>query len=260
MAGAAGATGGVVAVLAHPDDEVLGCGILLSRLERPTVVHVTDGSPRDGADAARLGFASPREYARVRRRELEAAMALAGILRSQLVDLGIADQGVARSLEEVTRRLVPLLRGRPVVLTHAYEGGHPDHDATCFAVHRAVRLLGPDAPTIVDMPFYRAGATDWIRQAFVPSEGAGDVVALQTTDDERRMRRHMVAAHATQASVLAGFTGEEQFRLAPPYDFGALPNNGVLLYERYGWGLSAGDWLDQVRRADAALANDGSSR
>ena len=61
------------------------------------------------------------------------------------------------------------------ILTHAYEGGHPDHDAVAFAVAAAVRVAGRAADTtIVEMPFYRAGPEGWIRQLFLPHDGASD--------------------------------------------------------------------------------------
>jgi LmbE family N-acetylglucosaminyl deacetylase len=46
-------------------------------------------------------------------------------------------------LAPVARRLADLFarKGTGIVLTHAYEGGHPDHDAAAFAVHAAGKLL-----------------------------------------------------------------------------------------------------------------------
>jgi LmbE family N-acetylglucosaminyl deacetylase len=245
----------IVAVVAHPDDEVLGCGILLSRHPKARIVHVTDGAPRNGEDAARLGFASIGAYAKARRAELEAAMALAGLDPSQLVALDLPDQGAAAGMASVARRLMPLLRGAAVVLTHAYEGGHPDHDATAYAVHRAAARLDEPRPLLVEMPFYRASPDDWLRQDFEPLQGAGPEVRLDLSADERHLKQRMYDAHASQAGVLAGFPiGAERFRVAPDYDFGALPNGGLMLYERYGWGLTGADWLDRVAEAEAALA------
>src|SRR3954471_13940463 len=122
----------VAVILAHPDDETLGCGALLSRLPNVTIVHVTDGAPRNGADAARHGFPSPYEYAAARWCELAAAVGLAGIDPDRLVGLDIADQAVVHNLAAVARRLVPVLKRAETALTHACEGGHPDHDATAF--------------------------------------------------------------------------------------------------------------------------------
>jgi len=60
-----------VVIVAHPDEETLGCGALLPRLSDVSIVHVTDGAPRAPDDARRHGFGHWAEYARARRLELE---------------------------------------------------------------------------------------------------------------------------------------------------------------------------------------------
>ena len=66
-------------VVAHPDDETIGAGAQLPRLNGVTMIHVTDGAPRKPRDAERHGFATAAEYAFARARELERVMMLAGI-------------------------------------------------------------------------------------------------------------------------------------------------------------------------------------
>src|SRR3989304_2859165 len=58
---------------AHPDDEVAGAGALYRYIDRALFIHVTDGAPRDLADAFGHGFRSAAEYAEARRTELLAA-------------------------------------------------------------------------------------------------------------------------------------------------------------------------------------------
>src|SRR5215210_9592209 len=69
----------VAIVVAHPDDEAIGAGAQLSRLTGVTVIHATDGAPRNPRAAAEHGFASPAEYALARERELERVMMLGGV-------------------------------------------------------------------------------------------------------------------------------------------------------------------------------------
>src|SRR5579884_3139348 len=76
--------------------------------------------------------------------ELRSALAIAGVDGSQLIRLGVPDQEVCRSLVATTQGLAHLFKVHniEIVLTHAFEGGHPDHDGVAFCVHAASRLLG----------------------------------------------------------------------------------------------------------------------
>lgn len=268
--------GDVAAVVAHPDDETIGLGGQMARLPGLTLVHVTDGAPRGGA-AAEHGFADPAAYAAARRRELETAVGLAGIGPDALLAFGVPDQAVCLHLADIARRLADLLaaRGIRTVLTHAYEGGHPDHDGTAFAVHHAARLLGRRGADleVLEMPFYHlAGdgrAEDdgpgpaggglhleddgWEVGRFAPGPG-GPGLALALDPAQRARKQRMLAAHRSQAGVLARFgSGQERFRAAPAHDFAALPNSGRLLYERHGWGMSGDRFLALAAQAAREL-------
>lgn len=157
----------------------------------------------------------------------------------------------------IARRLVPLFldRGVSLALTHAYEGGHPDHDATAFAVHAAARLLARRGRPleIIEMPFYRLGPSGQLLQSFAPA-GEYASLALPLGRNEKRLKRRMIAAHATQGDVLSAFSLDaEFFRRAPAYDFTALPNRGLLLYERHPWGMTGSRWTALAADALRAL-------
>ncbi len=250
----------IALIVAHPDDETLGLGAQMARMPGLTIAHATDGAPRDLGDAARRGFASADAYAAARREELEAAVALAGIPADALLGLGFADQDACNNLVPLALTLAEFIAERrfEVILTHAYEGGHPDHDAIAFAVSEAVRLLAArsrtEAPLVVEMPYYRLGPEGLIAQSFPPDPAAPEL-ALWLTPAERAMKRRMYDAHASQAEVLAGFPiACERFRVAPRHDFDALPNGGLLNYERFEWGLTGERWLALVAQARSTLA------
>src|SRR5207249_642913 len=64
----------VAIVVAHPDDESIGCGAQLARLQGRTVFVVTDGAPLDPCFAGWHGFPSIEAYAQARRREIRTAL------------------------------------------------------------------------------------------------------------------------------------------------------------------------------------------
>ncbi|MGH7123037.1 MAG: PIG-L deacetylase family protein [Stellaceae bacterium] len=235
----------VALVVAHPDDETIGVGGQLSRLRSITVIHATDGSPR--------AHSEHRAYARQRRRELEAAMALAGVSKDALVALGFIDQEVSLHLAELTRRLAGLFDERRVaiVMTHPYEGGHPDHDAVSFAVHAAREIMARkpiDAPDVIEMAFYHGGPAGMVAQRFVPADVP--TIELPLSDAAWALKRRMLAAHASQVDALTQFDSRvERFRVAPSYDFGALPNGGSLYYETADWGMTGARWQELAAAA-----------
>lgn len=244
-------------IVAHPDDEVLGCASLLMRMPGTRIVHVTDGAPRSGHDGARHGFGTAAQYAAARRDEALQALTIAGLPPSCLTSLGIPDQDVSRNLVTLARALVPLLAATDLVVTHAFEGGHSDHDGVAFAVDAALRLSSASAERI-EMPFYHGDAHGWVRQRFLPQPGAGPESVHLLSDAERAAKARMIAAHRTQAETLDAFTlDRERFRRAPHYDWPRRPHDGPLLYERHGWNLTWPEWRDRVAAARADLSLDG---
>lgn len=247
----------VAVVVAHPDDETIGCGAQLGRLRQATIVVLTDGAPRDLHDAHQYGFRTAEEYAQAREREHLDALAIAGASLARSQRLRVADQCAAFRLPQITRRLMRLFAARQirVVLTHAYEGGHPDHDAAAFCVHAAasLRRLAGASFAVVEMPFYRQGSTGAAYQSFHGTTRADEVV-VRLTQEQQRLKRRMIETYATQARVLAPFSVEqERFRPAPRYDFTRLPSGGRVLYEKHDRGLDGPRWIELAHAALSEL-------
>jgi LmbE family N-acetylglucosaminyl deacetylase len=235
----------VLVVVAHPDDETVGAGVLLSRLPDVWIVHATDGAPRDPRFRAR-GFSGTREeYARARRRELETAMALAGIGPDRLFQMGIADQEAVFAIPRLVEGIASIRRkvDPGLILTLAYEGGHPDHDAVALAVQRAAGGTG-----ILEMPLYHAEPETerMVVQELLP----GPPETCRTlTGEKRDLKCRMIQAFSTQEETLRAFLPprDERFRPAPAHDFTRPPHEGRLQYEIWGFPLSGDQWRDAAR-------------
>jgi LmbE family N-acetylglucosaminyl deacetylase len=246
----------ILLAAAHPDDETIAAGARLGRFPRLTIVHVTDGAPRDGRDARLAGFPSPEAYAHARREELIDVMRLAGVGPERLVSLEIPDQQASLRLASLACWFARALRdlAPAAVLVHPYEGGHTDHDATAFGVHAGAELIrraGGDPPAIVEFASYHATPEGGIVTGrFLPGEERE--VACELDDAERVRKTALLAAFATQQRVLTqfGFRADtERFRLAPRYDFTRAPQPHRLWSEVLGFPLAGERWRDLARAA-----------
>lgn len=243
----------VVMVAAHPDDEVIGAGSRLARLGGSVMlIYLTNGAPGDLGDARANGYHTREDYAAARRRELACALSLAGIAMDQTVQVGLADQEASLYLDALADTLAShFSEYQPgAVITHPYEGGHPDHDAAAFAVQAAAHLMrmrGEIPPALIEMTSYHLGPEGIETGEFLPGENS-HVHTVELAEDERRLKRRMLDCFTTQRETLRYFKAErERFRAAPNYDFTRPPHEGKLFYEHYEWGMDGPRWRELAR-------------
>jgi LmbE family N-acetylglucosaminyl deacetylase len=238
----------IAIVTAHPDDETLAFGVIMRRLSGVHVVLATDGSPRDMKTQRALGFGSVEAYRDARHLELTAALALAGVPASALTRLELPDKEAAHNLGAFAARLRGFFAANAIraVLTHSYEGGHPDHDAVAAAVALATR---GSAIEVAEAPFYRSRDGRFAVQSFVPIDGVA-IVETRLTPEEAAHKQAMIACYPSQVALLGGFQPRvERFRHMPAYDFSQPPNGGEVDFEKHFF-----PWRDWAKATAHAFA------
>lgn len=249
-------------VFAHPDDESVGIGGNLAKLDAVWFVCVTNGAPRDSTDARRAGCFSREEYAQRRRKEMCAAVREARHDPGRITFLDVDDQEASTNLVHITRAVGANIAAiRPdIVITHPYEGGHPDHDATAFAVHAAIaarRAHGAVAPPILEMTSYHGSGGGLVFGDFLPDTGPRPIT-ISLGVEARKRKRRLLACHESQTYLLEKIPVEcERLRRAPNYDFTQPPHPGRLFYEYFPWGMTGERWRQLAATALSELGLNG---
>jgi LmbE family N-acetylglucosaminyl deacetylase len=196
---------------AHPDDEVLGSASLLQHLKNNLrIVTVTDGAPEKMDDAIAAGFYSREEYAKARYQEQLNAMYSAGITESQVYQLGFIDQQTSFQMAVICHEILEILqRYKPqIVITHAYEGGHPDHDTTAFAVWASIEMLKRrqgDAPEVVEFACYHGdGGPEMVYYQFIDYPQI-PVWSVQLDRKQIETKKRLINVYASQWKFLKTF-------------------------------------------------------
>jgi len=124
-----------VILAAHPDDEVLGAGGVISLLAdagaRLRLVSVTDGEASDP------GYGDPAALARRRAHERAEALARLGAADAEVIRLGLPDSGLAGREDDLAAVLAGLVTGFAACLAPWQGDVHADHEAVARAAVRA---------------------------------------------------------------------------------------------------------------------------
>lgn len=253
---------------AHPDDDVLGLGGRLDAVASHVhVALVSDGAPEAPRFYRPLGFERRADYAAVRHAEAVAALALAGVPEAHLHELGLPDQAVVFHLDALLERAAGLITALApeAVLTHPYEGGHPDHDATACAVHAALRVLAREAapcPALLEFASYHVRGEglvygEFLADSDLDAKAEAEARSVPLDSSARQRKLELLRCHASQEAVWRAFPLErEWFRVAPRYDFTAPPG-APFQYDRVDFGSTGRRWLELVQRCLSARALPG---
>jgi N-acetylglucosamine malate deacetylase 2 len=205
--------GRVLVLAAHPDDETIACSGLLQRAASSLVVFAVDGAPPHYGFEKKFG--SLQNYSETRFREASGALDL--IPSCELRRLSRADgsyfvdQHLFQELPEALASLRRIVRefSPELLISHAFEGGHIDHDACHILARRVAQAANLSA---LEFPMYwkSENGADVFQQ--FRAGGSGEVV-LELTKEEIRCKQEMLAQYQTQRALLSYFGLEmERFR------------------------------------------------
>jgi LmbE family N-acetylglucosaminyl deacetylase len=203
--------GGLLVVMAHPDDESMGCGGLILRHTRNGVAtHLICATYGEQGWMGKPPGANPGELPAIRVKELEEAAVALGLAGVELWDY--PDGGVKESdQQEITQRVweeVTKLRPRAVVGWGPTGGyGHPDHIAIGACTDSAVSAMAEgERPALYHIAvdsqtaeFYRQaqGLTGSAPGFHVEVEDRVDVV-IELDADEVMMKLRAIDCHRSQ--------------------------------------------------------------
>lgn len=236
----------VVVLAAHPDDETIGASAVLARYPQTQVVYLTDGAPRNTKLWPPKMSGSRQEYAALRLQEAACALAHAGIAAEQIFWLGGVDQEAICEANALVSRLSEFLREfvPDVLITHPYEGGHPDHDCAALIAQLAPACLGREAPEVVEMTSYHARRGRCVTGEFLPAQPSPEI-EFHFSEGDRERKRKMMDEYKSQRLVLENFPiSSERLRIAPAYDFSQPAHEGTLWYECMGWEMTGARWRE----------------
>ena len=181
----------VVVVSPHPDDEVLGCGGLLSlcaaRYLPMVIVSVSDGENcyPDNPDWP------PSRLRETRCRELEEALTTLGLSAPRSIRLEIPDGEVAAHEAHLGHLLEFHLRRNDAVFVPWRRDGHPDHEAASRAAFHAAEQVGA---RVFEFPIW---AWHWV----AADGGAFDGLNISRLELD-------AATQATKQDAIACFTSQ----------------------------------------------------
>ncbi len=251
----------LIVLAAHPDDEIIGASELLARFPDSLVVYLTDGAPRDSRFWTGGPYDSREHYANTRRAEAIRALSYADIPKENLCWLGATDQESSFEMSFFVAAFASLLeRMQPdAIVTHSYEGGHPDHDTAAAIAQMTASQDRFANCAVVEMTSYHARDGRCVTGEFLNSPQLGkqrldtttSEIAFDLSESARERKRAMLGAHVSQECVLEGFSVDrERLRLSPGYDFSQPPHEGRLWYESLGWPMTGALWRELARTAN----------
>lgn len=203
----------VLALVAHPDDESVGLGFYLQESSRTSLVFLTSGE----ASASIASYIANGGYSYLREREVTTA--LSQISNIEFLRFArIPDKQLYNNLQDAVRIVAETVRVRQstALITHAFEGGHPDHDCCSFIANRVA--MKADLP-VWEFPEY-SGPPRNLVQCFADADPS-EVAFIRPRPGQVAMKQQLFRCYRSQKNVLSMFDPQrpELFRRQPSQNY-----------------------------------------
>jgi N-acetylglucosamine malate deacetylase 2 len=210
----------ILLLVAHPDDESIACAGLLQRAAHALVLFAVDGAPPHYNFEKRFG--SLEKYSDRRFQEARAALSFVpgcSLRRVTKPDGSyFVDQHLFLELPAAFASLLPIARefSPDLIVSHAFEGGHLDHDACHVLAKQAGVALRVSA---LEFPLYWKSAEG--RDCFQRfREARANETVLQLSPKELATKQRMLAEYKSQQGITRVFQPEvERFRPMAQEDY-----------------------------------------
>jgi LmbE family N-acetylglucosaminyl deacetylase len=216
----------LLVIAPHPDDETLGCSIILQRAVRASaaihVVYATDGDNNPWPQRLierkwRLDATDRKRWARLRRTEALAALRVMGVRASDVHFLGLPDQGLTDLLRCDCR---PTLERFAAIIndwspTHlmvpSVADTHPDHNALAVVLRLALAQFFPRDSSISAWSYAIHGKNRTFveHSREVPqseSETKAKIEAIRCHKTQLKLSRRRFLAYASRPERFARLT------------------------------------------------------
>lgn len=210
----------LILLAAHPDDETIACGGLLQRVAAAKIIFATDGAPVGFGFEKK--FRSLENYSRERFQESSRALGLVPACSFQRLTAPdghyFPDRLLFEHMEDAFHSLLESIQkfSPDVLVSHAYEGGHVDHDVCSFLATQAAQTLSLKH---FEFPLYwKCENGNDIFQRF--REEYNNATVLELSPRELAVKKKMLAEYWTQRDIVALFSPNlETFRPVSHIDY-----------------------------------------
>lgn len=222
----------ILLLVPHPDDEVVGCAVVLRRAvatgAEVFALYLTTGIP----PAAALWPWQRRGYAARIGRRREEAHRVAGLLAiTPVAFLEWPSRTLKAHLEDALALIRTAIAAQAIdhVWVPAWEGAHQDHDVANFLGAQ----LAAEIP-VTEFAEYNFHGRRVQSGRFADPDGSEQIVEL--TPQEAAWKQRLLAAYASERGNLAHIAcASEAVRPLRCHDYTRRPLDAPLFYERFQW-------------------------